>query len=284
MAKAFSVLSWNVEHFKGEAARLRRVVDAVAAENPDIFALYEVKASRVFEQLTIKMPDYSFHITEGRQIQEILIGVKSRFTAFFTQRIEFKTGNTYLRPGAFLTVTVDGENYGLLFLHLKSNDKPIGFGIRDEQIAKIWRLKRALDRNASGGAANFIAMGDLNIMGMSYPGPHDISEEVERFQLARRAALRSNRMRLLSKTAAATFSNGPSSSVPKSDLDHVLAADHLQFKSFAAKPLPDGETVNVSRADVDVRGWVDETTNARWARWIRDFSDHGYLFFEVQKN
>ena len=44
--------------------------------------------------------DYFFHITEGPQTQEILVGVKSGFSPFFTQRVEFKGGNPRLRPSA----------------------------------------------------------------------------------------------------------------------------------------------------------------------------------------
>lgn len=57
------------------------------------------------------MPGYQFHITEGRQTQEILVGVRNKFTAFFTQRLEFTGGNTFLRPGALLTLSVEGEDY-----------------------------------------------------------------------------------------------------------------------------------------------------------------------------
>jgi hypothetical protein len=32
------------------------------------------------------MPDYTFHITEGQQVQQILLGVRTRITAFFTQK------------------------------------------------------------------------------------------------------------------------------------------------------------------------------------------------------
>ena len=43
MAKAFSLVSWNVEHFKKEGDRVARVVDLVNAQRPDVFALYEVE-------------------------------------------------------------------------------------------------------------------------------------------------------------------------------------------------------------------------------------------------
>ena len=81
MAKALRVVSWNVEHFKGDQARTGRVVDVLKSQNPDIFALYEVEGAKVFPALTSRMPEFTFHITEGRQVQEILVGVKQGLTA-----------------------------------------------------------------------------------------------------------------------------------------------------------------------------------------------------------
>ena len=54
------------------------------------------------------------------------------------------------------------------------------------------------------------------------------------------------------------------------DLDHVVAADHVQFKSFGGKP-------------VDVRGWPEKTTDVQKDAWAKKYSDHAMLYFEVQK-
>jgi exonuclease III len=109
MAKAFSVASWNVEHFKsqGVSSRVEDVVRFLAEQRPDVFALYEVEGKEVFDALTTLMPDYTFHITEGQQVQQILVGVRTRITAFFTQKTEFRSGVSLLRPGALLTVKID---------------------------------------------------------------------------------------------------------------------------------------------------------------------------------
>ena len=146
MAKAFSIASWNVEHFKDDPSRVNRIVDFLndpkGGNEPDVFALYEVEGKQVYSALVHRMPGYSFHITEGPQVQEILVGVKSHITAFFTQKLEFKAGNTYLRPGALLSVHVDGRDYALLFLHTKSADVPIGFGVRDDMLSKATKFHR----------------------------------------------------------------------------------------------------------------------------------------------
>jgi hypothetical protein len=75
------------------------------------------------------LPDNTFHFIEGQQVQQILLGVRTRITAFFTQKTEFRSGVSLLRPGTLLTVTVDGVDYMLLFLHTRrAAPTPAGSG------------------------------------------------------------------------------------------------------------------------------------------------------------
>jgi len=74
MAKAFSILSWNVEHFgkkKKSSAQPKKpvgpIIDLIAAQSADVLAIYEVVGQDIFQQVTEKMSDYNFHITEGPQ-------------------------------------------------------------------------------------------------------------------------------------------------------------------------------------------------------------------------
>ncbi len=277
MSKLFSVASWNIEHFgKDESdagqARVKRVIQFLKAQDPDVFGLYEVEGKEVFRALFEDMPGYTFHITEGPQVQEILVGVKSHLTAFFTQKIEFKSGVTLLRPGSLLTLFIDGEYFPLLFLHTKSGNDARGFGLRDDMLHRSIRFKSVLNR--AGGDVNYIILGDMNTMGMKYPSGKSIEAETEIRRLDRRARHWAYRMRLLPKTYPDTFSNGSASSTPPGDLDHVVAAEHMQFKEFDT---PRG------KGEVDVRGWADFTDPAEQDQWIRDFSDHCLLYFEVEK-
>jgi len=243
----------------------------------------EVEGKKVFNEMTQEMPNYQFHITEGRQTQEILVGVKSNLTAFFTQRIEFRSKQPSLRPGAFLTLTIAGENYSILFLHLKSFPDPKGFGLRDDQLDSLRRLKRTLDK-AKGSAANFIGIGDLNIMGLDYfPNSKDISAEQELAKFDRDLGNRFTKMRRLTKTAKATFWNGPGSKFPKSELDQVVVAKHMKFKNFSNSKIEISERSEGTSAEVDIRGWPEEPTYATKGKWIENFSDHALLFMEVQK-
>jgi endonuclease/exonuclease/phosphatase family metal-dependent hydrolase len=279
MAKAFSVLSWNVEHFGAMDAGRREprkkigpILDLIAQQKADVIAIYEVVGAVVCQAMVSRLPNYQFHITEGPQTQEILIGVHRNLCSFFTQRVEFRSGQTTLRPGALLSLRVGEAWYPLLFLHLKSLPQPKGFGLRDDMTERAFEFRRVLDKAAGGaGKANYIFLGDLNTMGMNLThSGKDVTadEEIDRLRIrAKRAGVR---MKLLEKTRPATFWPGSQSSLPPGDLDHVVAADHLQFRLFGGKP-------------VAVRGWPELATDADKDDWAKRFSDHAMLYFEVQK-
>jgi hypothetical protein len=275
MAKAFSVASWNVKHFKGQPQRVGRVVSFLKQHDPDVFALYEVTGKEVFAEMTTLFPGYTFQITEGPQTQEILVGVRNSLTTFFTQRVEFKSGVTRMRPGLLVTITVDGANYSLLFLHLASSREPRGMGLRDDMLYRAVRFRRVLDKAAGGkNKANYLFLGDLNTMGLQYPFDRDIEAETELRRWDTRAS-RYYGMRRLRKVHEKTWSGGSSSSLQPANLDHVYAAKHLTFKPF--------KNVAGEEVEIDLRGWVSQPTVEAQDRWIDDFSDHSLLYLEVQK-
>ncbi len=276
MAKAFSVASWNVEHFgaAGSAKKptkpIEPIIEYLAQQNADVVALYEVRSSTVYAPLVDAMPSYQFHITEGPQTQEILIGVRNRFSGFVTQKLEFKSNDPGLRPGVLLTLKIDGQYYPILFLHLKSLTDPRGFGLRDDMLQLALKFRMVLDK-AAGGKSNFLFVGDLNTMGLDYPYvDHDITGEQEIAELQRRAKHYTKKMRVLEKNRPHSWWGGSNSNLGPSNLDHVVAADHLTFKKFG-------------NAEVDVRGWPQEVTPEAKDAWAAKYSDHGLLYFEVQK-
>ncbi|MBL8700766.1 MAG: endonuclease/exonuclease/phosphatase family protein [Alphaproteobacteria bacterium] len=272
MAKILSVASWNVEHFKDDLSRVKRVVEFVSAQSPDVFGLYEVEGATVFDALVKAMPDYTFQITEGEQTQEILIGIRHGVSAFITQRTEFRSGTTHMRPGQLVTVTVDGERYMLLFLHLASGNDPRGMGLRDDMIERAIDFRKTLDaRDGRASGARYLFLGDLNTMGMKYPLDRSIAPEVE---LAKWDAIAKRRgMSRLAKTVDASWWNGSRSSLPPSNLDHVVASTNLKFRAF---PRPAG-----GKAEVDVRGWASLAAAAEKDNWIKRYSDHSLLYFEI---
>ncbi len=287
MAKIFSVASWNVEHFRNssatDATRIERVGKFISGEAggptsvPDVFALYEVEGKEIYQGFMEQFPDHRFHLTEGKQSQEIFVGVHRSFQTFSTQRLEFKTGREYQRPGLLLTLRIGGVDYSLLFLHIRSGNGTEDFGLRDAAIEHAYNLKKALDR-ATEDNANFIFLGDLNTMGVNDPVPYskklDLSPEEEVARIADWARRRN--MLLLSKdptivdgiSKEVTWYNGGSTYKP-GNLDHVVASEHLQIHS------QDSGSFHVS-----VLGWT-KLAESEWSNWFDQYSDHALLYFEV---
>jgi len=276
MAKAFSVASWNVEHLgdKEPSQRLANVITLLRQRDPDVIAIYEVEGKNVWRELMDGFVDYSWFITEGDNTQEILLGASPGITAFVTQRTEFKSRDTYMRPGALMSVRHQGHDYTLLFFHLASLREPRGFGLRQHMTDAAFEFKRDVVDKVAPNEPNFIFLGDLNTMGLDYvygqqggPGTPLLRDEVsaahEIDRLGREAAKVG--MRVLRKTHDVTWR----SKTLKSNLDHVVAANHLQFKQF-------------DNQDVAVLGWPELPTDQAQLDWTNDNSDHALLYFEVQ--
>lgn len=282
MSKAFSVASWNVKHFNktpgdpADQTRVNRVITYLKQQDPDVFGIYEVQGKDVYTEMMKQFPGYTFHITEGPQAQEILVGVRNTLNVFFTQKIEFQSGVTLMRPGLLATINLDDTNYSLLFLHLASLTEPRGMGLRDDMLRRAMKFRHTLDGAYDGHhTANYIFLGDLNTMGMNYPFNQDIEakHEINKWDAAGK---RTYGMRRLKKLFDVTWSPLSTSTLPQSNLDHVYAAKHLKFKTFT--------TQNNLECEVDIRGWVSKQTDAERDDWIKSYSDHSLLYFEIQKN
>ncbi len=275
---AFTVASWNVEHFGEQrhdetqqevSNRIDRVFTYLRSEiDADVYAIYEVNGASVYEKVKSEFPGYSWDITEGSGSQSILVGY--RVPVFITHRAEFSRGFTGpLRPGVLATVRDGSADFPILFLHLKAAGLPVDFGVRVYQHDKARRLHEALDA-AAAGHANYIIAGDLNSVGLelSY-STADITEAEEVARLTAMYGSRPDNMSLRPKSHPVTFWNGPGSSDPPADLDHVIAARHVEFAADA------------TGAQVQVLGWPEEITDNDKASWIADFSDHALLKFTV---
>jgi endonuclease/exonuclease/phosphatase family metal-dependent hydrolase len=271
MSNTLSIVSWNVEHFRGDPGRIERVVQFLKEQDPDVFALYEIEGKDVFRVLMTHMPEYSFHITEGENTQEILAGVRRTLTSFVSQRTEYRSGVFRLRPGLLVSVSNGDTSYSILFMHTKSGDAPRDLGLRDDMFTRAAKFRKVLDRApGADGSANYLFVGDFNTMGMRYRYNRDqdidVSEELEKLE---KMAARSG-MRHLAKDEPFTFWNGTGSRYPRSDLDHVFASDHLIFTQY------DG-------ADVAVRGWPKEGSEEKMDQWIDRYSDHALLYLKIQE-
>ena len=268
----FSVLSWNIEHFKGGAARLKKVASHIRKQKADVFCLLEVENADVRALMEQEFAGYDFAITDGPEVQEILVGWRrSAFEqAVFSQKREFDVGNSRLRPGALLSVRQQGIWYNMLFLHTDSGTDAPAFGNRAEMFDKTWSLKAALDRNLGGaGLSHLIVMGDLNTMGLMFPHPAKRYERVdsptEIAALGEAAA--SEGMILLVKDRPATWKG--SSGV--SNLDHAIVSQSVSCTRFGTA---------ADAPQVQVRGWPD-LAGAAQAKFLDEISDHASLYLEV---
>ena len=271
-----TVVTWNVKHFKrrvnapADQNRVDRVVALPNAQQPDVFALFEVSGSEVFSTIVREMPGYSISITEGAQTQETLVASRHDLHTFTTQRLEFKSGARSLRPGALLTV-IDGDRiYPLLFLHLKSFPDPAGYGIRTDQLEKAFAFRNTLAESTQAldfEDARYVFAGDFNTMGMNLTfsdGDIDESDEIVRLDDAATA----RGMTLAPKTENVTW-HAPRSATT-SDLDHVVHGNNVTLVTAVGHAEP-----------VQVVGWPQEAGEPAQRAWVRDFSDHALLRFTI---
>lgn len=285
---AFTVLSWNVEHFDGQFDnRAADIAAFIKNFNPDLIAIYELENSHGgFLFARAQFPGFFTFITEGQNNQEILILANP--AAFdhvtLTQQHKLRIGNPYLRPGALATVTQGGVHTNLLFLHSASGTGSDAFGDRVEIAGHLFNLNQRLQEleQAGGIAARLIITGDFNTMGLQFPRKlvsHRIQTGAQEIaglaHLAARAHIRGFQgMAFARKEADLTFSNA--NDRDQSDLDHVLvsAGTGLAIRGNRAS---DGRPFQVS-----VQGWLQQHSGASRNNFIAGRSDHCALIFTVQ--
>ena len=78
------------------------------------------------------------------------------------------------------------------------------------------------------------------------------------------------KVRRLTKNKPYAWWNGPGSKYEPADLDQVVASEQLKFRQIGG-------------ADIDVRGWPALDNPSEQASWIKNYSDHGLLYLEVEK-
>jgi hypothetical protein len=279
MHPKFSFCSWNVRQYKGSLQRLAEADSLITGLDPDIFGLIEFRAKKQVRELMFdRFPEYNFAVTDSKNGLEITVGYKrNKFKqVIWTQRRDFKA-TPGLRPGGLISVNVEGEYYNLLYLHTDSGSDKKAYANRKAMFKKIWKLRESLQAANPANRANLIVLGDLNTMGngASVTGGREIRK------LAKDAA--ANRMRMLRKDAEYTWrewGKGPRSKRRKlkvgelagamrSDLDHVLASNELDF---AAQDSQDNE--------IHVEGW-QQLDGLNLVNYLWSLSDHSALYGEV---
>lgn len=263
---SFRILFWNIEKFRGDnPVRAQTVIDHIRASSPEIVGFSEIQDKVALRSiLQDSLSDYDFGITDGLQQIELLAGWKRGVfeQALFTQRREFKAKNPHLRPGSLLSVKKAGKFYNVLFLHTDSGTQDKDYTNRQDMFEKIWSLKDRLTA-IEQATTRFIVLGDLNTMGKQARGNSPkISGEDEIRDLGQDASR--NGMTLVGKSQPNTWAEvRPDGSIKRqSDLDHVLVSDNLQLADLD------------SGTKVDVRGWVDATSDAERHICVEEISDH----------
>jgi hypothetical protein len=231
--------------------------------------LYELYGKDVFSELVKQFPGYTFHITEGKRAQEILLGIRSSLNVFITQKLEFTSGTTHVSPGLLATVIHEGSVYPMLFMNIDSSPTTQGMGLRYEMMQRAFKYRSKLDKLAweQGDAkVNYIFLGDMEIMGMEHPFDKSIDAATELRKWDDEECKKYN-MRRLMKSHELTFKS--CDGIQKGDYDHVYAAEHLKFTKYG-------------KSEVDVRGWISEP-EAKQKEWREMYSPHSLLYFEVHK-
>ena len=277
--KIIKIMSWNIEHFKMNKAD--EVAEIIKKYDPDVFGLYEVEAGPIYNFMLNHFPNHSIFITKGQQTQEILVACKNTFEGIkFQQKDQFKSGNPYLRPGAFLTFRYPGKSmYGFLFLHTDSGTSAVDFGNRNEMFEHAFNLKRKLD-DVINDQTNFLILGDLNTMGLKYPKQiksDRLAETITELEYIDYESQRKGKYSKKPKMRRLTKPIGThhSKTYGISDLDHIIASEHLDFKSQDNF----GES---SKSEILLDGWrrfLDEPEKLK--KFTEEISDHCLLFCEL---
>lgn len=299
---SFIFASWNVEAFRAEnPKRLEAMCAWLAYAHPekrpiDVFAIMEVEGINLLAMAQEYFPEYDFHLTDGQQNKEIILGVRRGAFAqvSYTQRREFKAGNAYARPGSLVSVRPHNHDgfVHLLYLHAPAMSDPDGFGARMTTFEHVAKLKSAFDqgvqaiRKDANAEAQLIVLGDLNTAGLCYPtqreGDRKITSEEEIASLEPLTGLR-----LAPKSHDETWMGGRR----RSDLDHVLTSATVRLRTLGEKA-PEPHDKKSNKADeptpptlptpykIRVRGWPELSDKKRLA-FAENISDHALLIGEV---
>lgn len=274
---AYSLLVWNVQHYRhATPARTRRVAEIIADFDPDVFGLLEFEAKNAVRDLVMNnFTDYDFAMTDSKKAIEILVGWRRGLfeQVIFTQRRKFQSGNVNLRPGGLLSFRQAGEQVfeNVLFLHTDSGKAVTDYENRQDMFGKMFRLKSALEGlPEQQGQSRLIALGDLNTMGRSRTDVLPTLRAATEIAELEADALAAG-MRMLTKSHDLTYRSAGGSL--RGDLDHVIADDGLSFQTFSFVGSQD-------LFEVECDGWVNLPEPAR-TTFIADIADHAALYCEI---
>jgi len=275
---SFKFMSWNIRHFQGGSQQRLEEVDAhIGAEDPDVFGIIEFQAKDVARRIVTEYyPEYDFGMTDSKVQLDFLIGWKrGKFNrVIYTQRRDFQVGKINLRPGGLLSFQEKGNApfTNILFLHTDSGRTKKDYDNRKAMFSKIFSLKHALEGlTIQNGNARLIVLGDLNTMGRAKTATSPTVPAKDEIDSLGQDAVAAG-MRLLTKSHDKTWSNKSGSS--KSNLDHVIASNDLNFSQYYFVDDP------AKTFEIEVYGWNNVVNANARKSWIENISDHCALVGE----
>lgn len=174
---ALRVVSWNLANFEGDASGhdLERIREVIAALDPDVLALQEIKDPEALAALLGGSPSdvssvWELQVTEhgGRGRQKLAIAWRrDRIELLETEEHTQLTIDGRVRPGfsAYLRGREGGPDFWLVVVHLKA--MPSGIEIRREQWPLLAEIAEQAPRGDSPGAGDrdLMIVGDFNTTG-----------------------------------------------------------------------------------------------------------------------
>lgn len=265
--QSLRVVSWNLANFEGEASKhdLARIREVIAALDPDVLALQEIKSA---EALSALLPEWELIASEkgGRGRQRLAIAWRrDRVRLLASEEHPQLSLGGRVRPGlsGYLRGHEDGPDFWLLVVHLKA--MPDSLDVRREQWPLLLEIADVLTREGIGGVGqgdrDLLIVGDFNSTGP--PGSKPAVEQRELASVLGPAGLR----RLPSATGCSAYYDGKRRDAWKepSEIDlvwaraldeslevdarvfsgtHCAASRCRDFRSTAAYPVRDYESVS----------------------------------------
>jgi hypothetical protein len=275
----FSVMFWNVERYRGGGEQMALLHEDITAADPDILCLCGITDKGSLRHLIREqLHGYDISVTDDYGRVELATAWRrGKFDqVIFTQRREFGSDESQLRPGSLVSVLVDGTEYHTLFLYTDGGTSYRDYQDRLDTYDKVWDLKTSLDEISSApDGARLLVMGDMETVGKRRQGRYPaVESETEIEDLADQA--RSVGMRMLSKTHDATTIEVPGGDRPPvlMNLDHALATPNISFGIL-------GGQTGVRSAEVRVSGWtrLDDRTRDTY---VDSISKHAPIYCEIE--
>lgn len=164
-ATTLEIATWNIENFPDTSLTASYVADVIASLDLDIVVVEEIASETAWAELLERLPEHdgalSTHTYSPTEYQKIGIVYRSSLVTVGAPTLLF-TNDAYAfpRPPFSIPVTVDGDTFEVIGVHLKA-----GGALEDAQrrtLAVAALDQHLRDQIDSGGESEVIVLGDYN--------------------------------------------------------------------------------------------------------------------------